>query len=101
MNLELLVDTAHVEVDRVDRNTQFDCGCFIDMTFDEKLQQARFVWRELIVSAIRRTDFAKKRNYPASNFRRHRRTAAHCFFEALKQLRRRCFLEQVTGGSGA
>ena len=101
MDLQFVVDAAHVKVDRVDGHAQFRGSGLVVVAVDEQLEQPRLVRRQMIVGALGRTNFAEERNHAARDFRRHRSTTRHDFPEALEQARRGRVLQQVAARPGA
>src|SRR4029453_4448516 len=61
VHLQLFVDAAHVEVHRIDGDTQLGRGRLVVVAFDEELQQARLMWRQMVVGAFRRADVPERR----------------------------------------
>jgi hypothetical protein len=56
VHLELLVDVAHVRRDRVDADFERNRRGLVVVSFDEELQEPRFVWGQLVIDPIGRSD---------------------------------------------
>ena len=59
MNLQLLIDILQMKIDRRGCDAQFCSSGFIIVAFDQQLQDSYFMWREVVLSAFGRTDFAE------------------------------------------
>ena len=101
MDLQLLVDVAHVKRDGGDLNSQSDCRRLVVVAFDEKFQEAQFVRSELVLGSVGRANLAKQLNHLTRYFGRHRRTTVHSFLQTFDQERRRRLFQLVAAGPSA
>src|SRR6266849_4171656 len=101
MDLKFFVDVAHVERYGSHLDIQSDGSRFVVVTFDDQLQQAQLVWRELILGSIWRAYFAKQFDHPARDLRRHRRPAALRLLQTYDQERRRRLFQQIAASPRA
>ena len=71
------------------------------MSFDEQLEEARFVRRQLIVGAFGQPNLAKQRDDASRDFRRHRRAPVNRFSQSIQQSRGWRLLQKITTGARA
>src|SRR4051812_39383247 len=69
VHLKLFVDIADVKIYGMDRNSEFDRRRFVVVPLNIELEQAGFVRRQVVFSALRWAVLAKQRDDAAGNFR--------------------------------
>src|SRR5215471_11873289 len=67
VDLQFVVDIAHVEMNGVERDAELSRGGFVVMTLDQKFQQPGLMRSQLVVFSLRRMDLAEQRHYAARN----------------------------------